>query len=154
MGYQNGTEEKDPCCQARPPEFSPWDPHGRRKEHNLASCPLTSTLILWHGSSHVHTYKKLNVIFLTTYFMITMSTNRHSLRELYSLSFQKKSIKQKRLTKSSLTQCLLFQYDFVYLEDQCTCESWNIVKSLKLHCFIHIHIFSWPSQKKQGHGDV
>lgn len=57
MSYQDDTEEKNPCFQAKPPEFSPRDPHGRRKEHNLASRPLTSILTLSHGISHVHTYK-------------------------------------------------------------------------------------------------
>lgn len=30
------------------PAFHPWDPHGRKREQTLSSCPLTSRQVLWH----------------------------------------------------------------------------------------------------------
>lgn len=51
------------CCQARGPEFDPWDSLGGRKELTPVSCPLTSTLMLWRVHTHVYKHTKVNVSF-------------------------------------------------------------------------------------------
>lgn len=148
MGYQDGTEEKDPVAKPDHLSLVPGIHMGEGK--NTILQVVLWPLLLYHDmGAHMCIHIKIKCNILITYFMITMSTNKHSPRELCSLSFQKKLIKHKQLTKSSPTQSLLFQYDFICLEDQCTCESWNIVKSLKLHCFIIIYIFlDWVRRSK------